>query len=249
MRFINFEEFLDLLFPYNHCLLCGNLILAQDVAKEIKFCRICQQKLSTYICCPNCAVFVPKAKFKPDDFSPHQYCKDCEPDGLQGMTAAAPYARKVREALLRLKYKGRRRAARPLGQEMAKAWQRTGWLADAILPVPLHKNKQKQRGYNQCELLAVECGRILGLPVLTQALIREKETTVQNKLNPNERELNVSSAFVCGPEAAQLTGKRLILLDDIITTGSTMRACVAALQKVKPAAIYGLAVASKLMRE
>ena len=59
----------------------------------------------------------------------------------------------------------------------------------------------------------------------------------------------MSSAFVCGPEAAQLTGKRLILLDDIITTGSTMRACVAALQKVKPAAIYGLAVASKLMRE
>lgn len=249
LRFINLEEFLDLLFPYNHCLLCGNLIPAQDVAKEIKFCRICQQKLTGYICCPNCAVFVPEAEFHPEAALHHHFCKACLPDAIQGMTAAAPYARNVREALLRLKYKGKRRVARPLGQETAKAWLRTGWQADVILPVPLHEAKLKQRGYNQCELLAAECGRILGLPVLTQALLRVKETAVQNQLNPTEREQNVSSAFAGGPEAEQLGGKKLILLDDIITTGSTMRACAAALQNFKPAVIYGLAVAGKLMRD
>lgn len=249
MHFFSFEEFLDLLFPYNHCLLCGDLILAQDVAQGIKFCRICQQKLSAYICCPNCAAFVPKAESEPEAILHRQFCKNCLVDGIQGMTAAAPYARSVRRALLRLKYKGQRRVARPLGQEIAKAWQRTGWLADVILPVPLHDTRLKQRGYNQCELLAAECGRILGLQVLDKALLRVKETTVQNQLNPTEREQNVNLAFACGPEAKLLAGKRLILLDDIITTGSTMRACAAALQTANPAAIYGLAAAGKLMRE
>ena len=79
-------------------------------------------------------------------------------------------------------------------------------------------------------------------------LFRSKATEVQNKLNAEERKSNVESAFACEDGIEQLAGKNIILLDDIITTGSTMRACAVALQSARPAAIYGLAVAGKLLQ-
>ncbi len=233
--------------PLNQCLLCDGIISAFDLLAEEVFCQNCREKLAEYHCCPNCAVFLPEnadyALLARHDMLCHMPAKF----GVQALVAMAPYYDKMRQNILQLKYHKRRRFARPMGKEMAKAWRKTNWPADLIIPIPLHAAKLKQRGYNQCDLLARACGRELAVPVMYDVLQRGRETAVQNNLSAAERQKNVAGAFICTPEAQQLTGKNIILLDDIITTGSTMFACAAALLPFKPAAIYGLAAAGKLI--
>ena len=242
------DDVIELIWPPNHCLLCCGLIPATDLLLGVGLCQHCRHDLAAYNCCPNCATFI-HSNATPEQLAlHHRFCHSSQVQGIAAFNALAPYAGQMRQNLLQLKYHGQRRLAKPLGQEIARAWQHTGWPADVIIPVPLHAEKMKQRGYNQCDLLSKACGEVLNLPVLSNVLQRVKATEVQNKLNAEERKSNVESAFACEDGIEQLAGKNIILLDDIITTGSTMRACAVALQSARPAAIYGLAVAGKLLQ-
>lgn len=240
-------DFLDSILPLNQCLMCDGVISAPDLLSEEVFCQDCREKLAEYRCCSNCAVFLPDNPDKSLLARHNMLCHAPANFGIQAFVAMAPYHNKMRQNILQLKYHQRRRLARPMGREMAKAWRKTNWPADVIIPIPLHAAKLKQRGYNQCDLLARACSRELSIPVMYDVLLRERETAVQNKLNAAERQKNVADAFVCSSAAQQLAGQNIILLDDIITTGSTMFACAAALLPFQPAAIYGLAVAGKLI--
>lgn len=97
---------------------------------------------------------------------------------------------------------------------------------DCIIPVPLHKNRLKERGYNQSELIASHISNYLGLPLMTDAVIRKRATKRQSMLRKAERVNNVKNAFEC---TRNLSGERILLFDDICTTGSTLEACASAL--------------------
>ncbi|MBU8922026.1 MAG: ComF family protein [Bacteroidales bacterium] len=135
-----------------------------------------------------------------------------------------------------LKFRGGIPVSVPLGWWMADALNRfleSGEIALGgglvLLPVPLHRRRMLQRGYNQAGLLSMEIGRFLGIPVLDDCLERVRNTAAQSKLADEDRDENVEGAFrlVSDPPS---TVKTIVLVDDLYTTGATMRACLKALQ-------------------
>ena len=110
---------------------------------------------------------------------------------------------------------------------------------DFLIPVPLHRHRRWFRGYNQAEILAEEIGKRLHLPVETDVLCRSLDTSPQKQLDDKARYRNMSSAFYV-PESAgyKLNGKRVVLIDDIYTTGSTLEACAGELKKAGVSEIY-----------
>jgi ComF family protein len=111
----------------------------------------------------------------------------------------------------------------------AAAAEETGELPawDALVPVPMHRTKQEKRGYNQADLLARGLAKRLGLPLLQDLLVRNRETGVMSSLSLGERKQNLADAFCIrrGAPAELLQGKEILLLDDVFTTGSTADAC------------------------
>lgn len=131
-----------------------------------------------------------------------------------------------------LKYGGWTRA----GPAMAERMSRLSWPPDvvreraAIVPVPLSIARRRDRGFNQSEILATHLSTIWKVPVLSHALLRESATRSQTELTPGERLSNVAGAFMVAQTARQeVRGAHLVLLDDVVTTGSTLGACAKAL--------------------
>ncbi len=97
-------------------------------------------------------------------------------------------------------------------------------MPDALVPLPLYRNKLKKRGYNQALLLAEGMGEVLQIPVAPVAVMRTRHTETQTRKSRIDRWLNVAEVFDLN-NADQLAGKKLLLVDDVITTGATMEAC------------------------
>ncbi len=126
------------------------------------------------------------------------------------------------------KFHGMRSLKRNLGAYLAEALPRTEKI-DAIVPMPIHWTRRMVRGFNQCESLAAELSRHTGLPVL-KALRKTRRTEKQSVLSGAKRRRNVRGSFGVDNSSA-ITGKRLLLLDDVLTTGSTVNAAAAELKK------------------
>ena len=131
-----------------------------------------------------------------------------------------------------LKYDGWTRVADAIADRMA----RVGWLQDvveersAIVPVPLSTQRTRERGFNQCAAIADCLSRRWNTPAWTDVLVRTSSTASQTRLTPGERQSNVAGAFaVPGSAREKLRGAHIVLLDDVVTTGSTLRACASAL--------------------
>ncbi|MBI5078442.1 ComF family protein [Candidatus Saganbacteria bacterium] len=149
-----------------------------------------------------------------------------------GIYSVSVYGGVVKEALHRFKFQKRKRLAEPLGVLLVKYASQVISLrreeVDCIVPVPLHRLRQRQRGYNQAELLASVVGRYYEIPT-ENALERIKNTHPQFDLPKEERCMNVAGAFkVSMPEAVY--NRKILLLDDIYTTGSTVAECSKALK-------------------
>ncbi len=158
-------------------------------------------------------------------------CKSCASNGAacQSIRAAAYYRDPVRRIIHRFKYEGLFALGRPLGQLMVEAWPRWRHPVDLVLAIPLHRRRQSERGYNQSELLVGELCRQLGWPSDGEALSRIRQTRPQMGLTAAERRANVHGAFVADP--ARVGGKRVLLVDDVCTTGSTLTAAAIALRE------------------
>jgi len=116
---------------------------------------------------------------------------------------------------------------------------------DVIIPVPTGKQREKKRGYNQANLLAKRLGKRWGVPVDTVSLCRKKETTPLRSLSPAEREASLTGAFGIGEKHRErIEGRRILLLDDIYTTGATADACSSALLHAGAKEVYFLSLAS-----
>jgi len=113
---------------------------------------------------------------------------------------------------------------------------------DGIVPVPLHPRKQRHREFNQAEYLAAGLSRSVNVPVLQRSLRRVKDTTTQTRLDAESRARNLHGAFVVR-DATATGGKRLVILDDVFTTGATMNSCAKVLRRAGAKDVMALAVA------
>lgn len=143
------------------------------------------------------------------------------------------YSGLLKRAIACLKYENQPQLARPLGERLGQTWLKASAVPTSdkpvVVPIPLHPEKEKQRGYNQAELIARAFCEATGLPLQSQGLKRIKQTEALFGLSPQQRENQVAEAFVLG-KRFNSQGK-VMLLDDIYTTGATVKAAKITLQQ------------------
>lgn len=194
--------------------------------------------------------------------TPHLFCKDCLqrlercqfPNPQQFWEPPLPvfawgqYGGTLKQAIAVLKYQNRPDLARPLGQKLAQTWLASPMGRErslVVVPIPMHREKQRKRGFNQAELLASAFCEVTGLPLKTHGLVRIRATEAQFGLSVAERQANLADAFQLGQAfQAQRPRSAVLLLDDIYTTGATAREAAMVLQQAK-ISVYGLAAIAR----
>lgn len=173
------------------------------------------------------------------------FCAACAPTVLSPFVlranelAVAAYGGAASAAVLKMKYAGRADLALRLGRAMADAAARAAIDVDVVVPVPLHPKRLAERGFDQASLLAAGVAARLGAPRAARALARVRDTPRQASLDRSARAANVDGAFVCrAPQ--RVSSRRVLLVDDVRTTGATLRACEAALQSAGARAVFML---------
>jgi ComF family protein len=228
------QQFLDMLFPV-HCAGCQKIgqVLCRACIAQIQplpspICDFCGIPLSTYGVCKNCQYGRPK---------------------LSGQRAVSLYQEPLRGCIHGLKYDGNLRLAVPLGLLLAQAYRYYGMQADMLIPVPLHSERQKQRGFNHASLLAEVCSAHIGVPMNDNILVRLRATVAQVDLHPRERYQNVAGAFACSSTFARsvLNGRRILIIDDVSTTSATLEACATPLFGAGAKQVWGLVLARPLV--
>jgi ComF family protein len=218
-------------------------------------CAACQRGGS--VLCPSCLAAIqplpgPCCQRCHTQISPEGICRQCQyhPLSMSGLRAVSAYQEPLRDCIHALKYGGNRRLAEPLGALLAQAYVVYGLQADVVIPVPLHSERERERGYNQSQLLAQVCATRLGLPLDSTVVSRIRPTQAQVHLTVSERQQNVAGAFCCTPASATeaLHGRRILLIDDVCTTGATLEACAAPLFAAGAASVWGLVLARPLGR-
>lgn len=173
-----------------------------------------------------------------------EYCLDCTKHKfhyIRGYSVFS-YNRLMQSSLMAFKFHDKKEYSRFYAEQMADLFKR--YLAhkniQALIPVPIHETRRRERGYNQAELLAEEIGRLEGIPVRKDILYRKRKTAPQKELNSRERVENLKKAFEARMQEPQIA--RAVLVDDIYTTGSTAEACTQALLQAGVKDIYILCV-------
>lgn len=176
---------------------------------------------------------------------------DGTPSGSAGLRVctASTYAGPIQKLIRRLKYDDDTLVAKDIGPKLFLAYLLLAELnpefrdrdGTRVVPVPLHKKRQRKRGYNQAHLIAREFARIANLTVDTEMLCRVKETQPQYGLKKNERLINVTDAFAPGAHA--VSGRRIILVDDVFTSGATLLTCASLLSAQGATKVVALAAA------
>jgi ComF family protein len=211
-----------------------------------RFCPACAQAVEPVPLpqCAHCGLAQPVATSR---------CISCSGranDLLTFTRAAALHTYPLREAIHAFKYEAQPELAPLLARHLVAVYAEPPWSnlpqpITAVVPVPLHPQRLAERGYNQAALLATIFGDAVGLPVQPAWLERTRETRHQVGLGPSERQTNVDGAFAA---TEAVMGHHLLLIDDVYTTGATLRACAAAALAAGAAAVYGLTLAQPVWR-
>lgn len=220
------SQFLNLLFP-PRCVGChqaGAWLCAECMSHiprvELPFCARCGDAVVANELCARCQTF---------------------PLQIESIRSVVYFEGVLRQAMHWFKYRGRTVLAEPLGDMMAAYWTQHAVPIDVVAPVPLHAARLRERGYNQAALLAREMARRVGLVVDEHALIRQRATASQVKLDADQRKENVRAAFCCANNG--LAAKRVLLIDDVCTTGATLEACAIALYDGGACSVQALTLA------
>ncbi len=220
------DAVLDLLFP-PRCvacrrmgsLLCGACIAAFEPVGAF-VCPVCGEIQAQADLCPRCRA---------------------QPRGFESVISPFRFSGTLRQALHALKYEGRRAVAAPLAHALAAAVPAPA-SGEVLCPVPLHPARERARGFNQSRLLADEMARIWQVSVLYPGgLRRARDTGSQVSLDYAARQANVEGAFEGDPAA--LSGRCIVLVDDVCTTGATLQACAGALLRAGAARVRAVTLA------
>lgn len=224
-------QFIDLIFP-PRCYICKN-------KSQKTICDGCLSKVK-FIASPICRICgKPKDRYFVDDL-----CEDCvKGDGPFSMARSVVlYEGVVKEAIHKFKFEGKKKLASPLGRFLV-SYLENGDMPlekiDRIMPLPLSRKREDQRGHNQSKLLAEEVSRFCHIDLDSTSLRKIKDTTPQFELARKERLSHVKGAFSCAP----LNGSNVLLIDDIYTTGATVREASMSLKAAGAGSVYVLTLA------
>jgi ComF family protein len=224
-----YERVLDWLLP-PQCAGCGRLGKA--------WCDECSGKVRLIAepICPKCGL--PML----DDRS----CVACRAHdyAFDAARAWAVYRTELRRAILSLKRRQNKALGRQLALHLCRQYHLQGWKADLVIAIPLATSRQRQRGYNQVDLLGRPTAAMLGLRYVEGALVRSHETEPQFRLNVAQRWENLHGAFQADP--APLRGVAVLLVDDIMTTGATLDAAAEALKSAGARQVFALTLTRAL---
>lgn len=227
-----------LIYP-NTCWVCGEVMRPE----QLHLCTTCLPRITVdpFPTCPRCSSTV----------GPHVVVRDGCPDcrdqsfAFDGVFRMAPYEGLLREVILRMK----QWTGEDLAEVMALHWARRmagrlrPLMPDLAVPVPLHWMRRWRRGFNACDILALGLARELSIPCATRVLRRIRATAMQSdQHSAAARRDNVKHAFQAS-RGESLTGKTVLLVDDVLTTGATANEAARALRGFKPKAIYVVVLA------
>ena len=219
------EQWLDTFLPLA-CPWCGRLL--KPGSEKTAVCHSCRQGIFTTgnACCPRC--LRPHATLSAN----HHHCEIClrTPPAFEKVHVVGLYQSSLKQAIQTFKYRDDPAMAASLGRMLADSL--VGALDDfvpaRILPVPLHHGRLRQRGYNQALELAKPVARILGIPCTAGLLERVRPTLPQQGLDARARQSNLRKAFAM---RTPLDGEDILLVDDVMTTGATVRECSLVLRR------------------
>ncbi len=199
-------------------------------------CAACQEVLlnNENVICYNCLLDLPRSLYYQDIENPIAKIFWGKLK-LEMAISAFTFTKKgkVQRLIHELKYKGNTRVGELMGIELGKEIDKAKITdkVDVVIPVPLHKKKLKQRGYNQSEFIAIGVSKVLNCEMNTTLLKRIEHSESQTKKSKYERWENVGSAFTLTNEN-QYIGKHILLVDDVVTTGATLEACCKKLEEI-----------------
>ncbi len=218
------EAIINALFP-PRCILCDELT---ESGKE-EICPACKayEKIMEEPICKKCGRGIL--------LETEEYCGNCKRHGFSFSTGMMLYelTEEVEDALVLLKYKGRRDKGIFFGKKAGEV-------------VPVHPNRRRERGYNQAEVIGESLAKVCGIPLASEYLQRVKKTKALKDCSPEERLLNLLEAIHC--EALPFDLKRVLLVDDIFTTGATMEACSRKLLEAGAEEVHILSIAGRVER-
>ena len=221
---------LDLLFP-QRCVGCGKEgnFICQSCCSSLPrvmppLCLKCGRPQPSGILCPSCVGWQAE---------------------IAGIRSPFRFEGTVRQAVHQLKYKNLRALAAPLAKMLNDYLIANPIPAEVLVPVPLHRKRLRERGYNQSSLLAKELGKLINSPVVYDCLIRQQNTPPQARTaTVDERRKNVADAFTCVGE--RLRNQQVLVIDDVSTSGATLDACAQALKAAGAVSVWGLVLAREI---
>jgi ComF family protein len=209
-----FSSILELLYP-QICLGCAK----EEPVHHDLFCHFCWNELPEFDTTPSMKTIL-ESRFP-------LIASNSKFFGLYLFTKAGV----VQKVLHKIKYGGRKDAAQQLGKMLGQKIPKMYY--DAIIPVPIHKNKLRRRGYNQASQIAFGISETLEIPVYENILIKTKDTTSQTQMNRQERRMNITKAYDI--KQNQKRGeKNILMVDDVVTTGATLDICTEKLKVQNP---------------
>lgn len=226
------------------CVMCDEVLKMhgysrmKESAYTDELCAKCRQEIK-YIESPSC-LKCGKQIIKTEE----EYCDDCKRKhhSFDNGVAVFHYSTKLKESIYRFKYCDCKIYGRFYGMEMANKYQSliSKWCPNVIIPVPIHKKRMKKRGYNQSEIIGNTISELSGVPIDRYILERIKNTQPQKDLNSIYRYKNVDNAFKISGDVVKY--KRVILVDDIYTTGCTIDACAKELKSMGVESVFFMTI-------
>jgi ComF family protein len=211
------DDFISLLFP-RLCYACGNHLIKNE-----------------NVICIQCYISIPRTNYHLTTDNPVEqlFWGRCQ------ITKAAAFSfynkgSRIRKLIHKLKYNGIREIGYELGRIYGLNLKNSGFTEniDIIIPVPLHPSRQRKRGFNQCDYISRGFAEVTGLQLDIGTLVRIRSSDTQTKRSRYERWMNVEGIFTV-TDSQKLKGKHILLVDDVITTGSTIDACASELLKIE----------------
>jgi competence protein ComFC len=240
---MNIQQLAKFIFPDNiYCIRCGKII---DSTRIYSLCDDCVRNFhwANKKTCDKCGKIV-------EEEGIYILCKDCrhKTHYFQKGFTCLMYGLYERELIWAFKYGKQGYMAEKLGEILVDRMEpefENGLAIDIIMPVPIHKKKLRQRGFNQAELMARPLAKGCGLPLESKALLRKKSTPAMSNLDSVQRSQNIAGAFVIEKGKEELvTEKSILLVDDVYTTGSTVDECSRVLLEAGAKEVYVVTIAA-----